>query len=304
VAAYPTAKDALEQSKGRDIAVAVITSDDKDVPSEVATIHQRLPDVQVLLATNIGLPKALVSALVAGVTGVLEFRTQAPQEIVQTIQQALARNDRQRREGELLQRLHGLNEEFLKTIVATEKRNIELEQRMLAEADWGLAIQEGPQRVLIVDDEEVVRSVLEALLTKAGLPFESVETAESALEALEKSAFHLVITDKNLPGMSGVELMREAKRRSPQVEVILMTGYSSMESAIDAIDAGAAAYLQKPFEHIQTVRDRINGVLEKQKEEQRKKHYLHLIKDRNRSFLEQYRAIRADLEQWMATRGK
>ncbi len=303
VAPFANADEALAKSAGRNVALAVLTSDDKDAPAEARKLVLARPDVQVLLATNVGLPRALVLSLEAGATGVLEFRSQTPQELVQTVQLAIARHDRHQREADLLERLHGLNEEFLKNMVAAEKRNIELEQRLLAEADWGLALQEGPQRILIVDDEEVVRSVLEAVLAKAGLPFVSVETAEAALEELGKQQFHLIVTDKNLPGKSGLDLLREAKAMQPEIEVVMMTGYASKESAIGALDLGAAAYLEKPFEHVQVVREKLQGVLDRQKETQRKKHYLHLIKDRNRAFLEQYKAIRAELELWLASRG-
>lgn len=301
--AAPSAEQALAQAAGRTVAVAVIAHDEKEGAAQAQRVAAARPDAQVLLATALGLPRGVLGALSAGATGLLDFRSQQPPEIVLALQRAFQRFHRLQQETHLLLRLRALNEEFLKTIVNAERRNIELEQKLLTEANWGLAANEGAQRVLIVDDEAVVRDVLELLLAKAGHEFTSVDSGEAALAALQKARFDLVLTDKNLPGITGVDVLREAKRVAPDIDVIMMTGYSSTESAISAVELGASGYLLKPFDHIQTVREKIDAVLERRRELQRKRSYLHLIKDRNKAFLDQYRLIRADLEQWLASRG-
>jgi len=120
---------------------------------------------------------------------------------------------------------------------------------------------------------------------------------------IQKHPFDLVITDKNLPGMSGIDLLREVKQRNPETDLMLMTGYGTMDSAIDALNMGASAYLTKPFDHVKNVLERIEAVLNDRRDRNRKRVYLHMIKERNRAFLEQYRAIRADLEAWLQNRG-
>jgi DNA-binding response OmpR family regulator len=69
------------------------------------------------------------------------------------------------------------------------------------------------------------------------------------------------------------------------------------------MNLGASAYLTKPFDHIKNVLERIETVVAQRHERNQKRQYLHVIKERNRAFLEQYRAIRADLEAWLQNRG-
>jgi len=90
--------------------------------------------------------------------------------------------------------------------------------------------------VLVVDDEEVVLQVLSTLLERKGHAYETVTDGEAAIAKLREKPFHLVITDKNLPGLSGLDVLREAKAASPDTDVIMMTGFSSMDSAIEALN--------------------------------------------------------------------
>lgn len=304
---FASADEALAATRGMDVAVAIITADWKDAAPTVERLSKERPEIQILIATDAGIPRSVVLSLWGGASGVLEFKNQTRNEIVLQIQEWLSRHRQAAKERQLLLRLRALNEEFLKNIVAAQKRNMELEERLAPEAER-LNAEGSVPHILICDDEEVVRSVLEAILTKKGYTFESVETGEAALDAVnraraEKKHFNLVISDKNLPGMTGLDLLKAVKSIAGETDFILMTGYASMDSAIDALNSGAAAYLEKPFEHVKYVLDKIEGVLEIQREKNRKRHYLHQIKDRNRVFLEQYRAIRADLEAWLETRG-
>ncbi len=304
---FNSVTSALSATEGMEVAVAIITADWKEASAAVEQLARTRPEIQVLMATDAGIPRAVVLALWGGASGVLEFKNQTRNEIVQQIQEWVSRHRQAARERQLLLRLRALNEEFLKNIVAAQKRNMELEERLQPEMDR-LAAEGDTPRILVCDDEEVVRSVLEAILSKKNYGFLSVENGEDALEAVrtgkqENKPFNLVISDKNLPGMSGLDLLKQVKAFSPETDFMLMTGYASMDSAIDALNSGAAAYLEKPFEHVKYVLDKIEGVLEIQRERNRKRHYLHQIKDRNRVFLEQYRAIRADLEAWLETRG-
>jgi len=157
--------------------------------------------------------------------------------------------------------------------------------------------------VLVVDDEEVVRGVLRILLSRKSYEHALVDTGEAAVDALSRARFDLVITDKNLPGISGLDVLREVKRRSPDTDVILMTGYASVDSAVGALNDGAAAYLQKPFDHVRIVSEKIEAVLQKRRERLRHRRYLTTIKKRNRAFLDRYRVVRADLQAWLDALG-
>ncbi|HET6415275.1 MAG TPA: response regulator, partial [Polyangiales bacterium] len=98
------------------------------------------------------------------------------------------------------------------------------------------------RRVLVVDDEENIRLVLRTLLKKHEYQVETAESAESALEQLERFDPDFVLADVRMSGMTGIELCAELKARSSLATVILMSAYGSVDLAIDAMKAGAYDY--------------------------------------------------------------
>ncbi|RLE22091.1 MAG: hypothetical protein DRJ08_04630, partial [Acidobacteria bacterium] len=114
-------------------------------------------------------------------------------------------------------------------------------------------------RVLIVDDERSLLLVMaQALREKVG-EIRQAETAEDALELIDKNEFDLVITDLKLPGLSGLDMFQEARNRGCQSDFVIMTAFASATSAIQALKLGAADYLMKPFdiEELRIVVERI-----------------------------------------------
>ncbi|MBD3332119.1 response regulator [candidate division GN15 bacterium] len=101
--------------------------------------------------------------------------------------------------------------------------------------------------ILIVDDEQAMRRTLTLLLDKAGYATRSVSTTEEARQALAEKPAQLVISDLRLGNESGMELIRHIKKVHPNTESILLTAYGSIESAVEAIHAGAYDYVTKPF---------------------------------------------------------
>ncbi len=104
-------------------------------------------------------------------------------------------------------------------------------------------------RILLVEDEKSMRDLLALMLRKEGYAVETVESGGRAQERMAKDApYDLVITDISMPGMSGLDLLRNARRSSPDTAVILMTAYGSKETAIQALNEGAIYYVEKPFD--------------------------------------------------------
>jgi DNA-binding NtrC family response regulator len=101
-------------------------------------------------------------------------------------------------------------------------------------------------KILLVEDEKITRITIEDALKAEGYFVTSCGSAPEALSVLDKS-YDLVLTDIRMPGNSGVELLKEVKGRYPDIEVIMMTAYSTVENAIDALKAGAYDYMTKPF---------------------------------------------------------
>jgi len=102
-------------------------------------------------------------------------------------------------------------------------------------------------RILVVDDESVLRNNLARYLRLQGYEVDTVGSAEAALAALESSSIGLVLTDLRMPGMDGLTLIRHLQTEHPDALTVLMTAYASVESAVEALRAGASDYLLKPI---------------------------------------------------------
>lgn len=102
-------------------------------------------------------------------------------------------------------------------------------------------------KILIVDDEAIVRESLHDWLTSDGYQVFTAENGPKALEIMEKERIGIVITDLVMPGMDGIELMKKAKEILPNIEVIIITAYGSIPTAITAMKEGAYDYIEKPF---------------------------------------------------------
>ena len=104
-----------------------------------------------------------------------------------------------------------------------------------------------PARILVVDDQEFMRDLLTETLRLDDYEVITAADGQDAVDLLERERFDLVITDMVMPRLSGAEVMRSAKRIDPQIPVIVMTGYPSVEDATRLVREGAADYITKPF---------------------------------------------------------
>lgn len=113
-------------------------------------------------------------------------------------------------------------------------------------------------RILVVDDEINIRGALVTLLEKKGHRVRGAGTGEEALDSLEAAPADLVLTDLKMPGMGGMEFLRRLKQQWPDTEVVVMTAYGSIDTAVEAMRCGAYDYLTKPID-----RERFPLVVEK-----------------------------------------
>ena len=111
------------------------------------------------------------------------------------------------------------------------------------------APRDGRQRVLVVDDEASIRDLLAKTLALAEYEVDTAPDGSVALDRLRdvRGGYNLMIADLRMPGMDGLTLIREAKQLSPNLPIIIITGFSTESSAIEAVNLGVAGYLTKPF---------------------------------------------------------
>jgi DNA-binding NtrC family response regulator len=103
------------------------------------------------------------------------------------------------------------------------------------------------KNVLVVDDEEVVRKSYSRCLDGARCEVEAVPDGAAALEAMRQRTFDVVMLDLRMPGMDGMTVLRTMREEWPESEIVVITGYPSIESAKEAIRLGASDYLAKPL---------------------------------------------------------
>lgn len=103
-------------------------------------------------------------------------------------------------------------------------------------------------RVLLVDDESEFLETLVKRLTKRKLSVIGVTSGEEAIRVLKDTPIDIVVLDVKMPGMGGLETLREIKKGNPLVEVIMLTGHANMEVAIEGMELGAFDYLMKPMD--------------------------------------------------------
>ncbi|MEM1566768.1 MAG: response regulator [Candidatus Bathyarchaeia archaeon] len=121
-------------------------------------------------------------------------------------------------------------------------------------------------RILIVDDDENIRKVLAVILEEEGYTVDQAETAKQAIEKTKKNVYNIALIDIRLPDMEGIELLTKMKDTVPKMRKIIITGYPTLQNAIEAVNRGADAYILKPFD-VNKVLATIKEQLRKQEEE-------------------------------------
>ena len=117
-------------------------------------------------------------------------------------------------------------------------------------------------RILLIDDEPESSRSLSSLLSLEGYRVKNTQTGEEAFELLKRTKFDLIISDLLLPGVSGIDILKQVKVDSPETSVILITGNASAETAVEAMKEGALDYISKPF-NLERLRIQIAKALEK-----------------------------------------
>ena len=104
-----------------------------------------------------------------------------------------------------------------------------------------------PDRVLIIDDEDTIRDSMHQVLKKEGYQVREAADGKEGLSLFNQETFQVVFLDLKLPGLNGLRILGQMKEANPETPIIIITGYGSIESAVEAIKLGAFDYMVKPF---------------------------------------------------------
>jgi DNA-binding response OmpR family regulator len=123
--------------------------------------------------------------------------------------------------------------------------------------------------VLIVDDEKNIRLTLSQALEVLEVKIDAAANGEEALAKLIEKEFCLILLDLKMPGMDGMEVLRRVREIRPDIRVIILTAYGTIESAVEAMKLGAIDFIQKPFS-AEEIRELVSRVMDREKLDQRK----------------------------------
>jgi two-component system response regulator FixJ len=128
-----------------------------------------------------------------------------------------------------------------------------------------------PERVVVhvIDDDEAVRESLAFLLSSADIPVRAHESANAFLQTLNAGAGGCIVTDVRMPGMSGIELLQQLRANNIHLPVIIMTGHGDVPMAVEAMKAGAADFIEKPFDD-EAMLASIRAALDRRNEDERR----------------------------------
>lgn len=119
-------------------------------------------------------------------------------------------------------------------------------------------------KILIIDDEEIMRSFLADVLIDEGYDVDVAENGEIGIEKTKGGGFHLIVTDVKMPGVSGIDVLKAAKSIDKNIDVIIMTGYASVNTAVESMKLGAVDYITKPF-NIDQIKMIVERTIEKRR---------------------------------------
>ena len=102
-------------------------------------------------------------------------------------------------------------------------------------------------QVLVIDDEPIVCERIKSSLEKYGLDIETISESQKAIKRIVEKKFHIVVTDLKMKGLDGIEILKLAKELNPETQVIIITGFATVEKAREALKIGAYDFIPKPF---------------------------------------------------------
>jgi len=154
----------------------------------------------------------------------------------------------------------------------------------------------GAETILVVDDDEDILDLIERHLSNRGYEVLTAYDGEQAISLLDKLMFDLVITDLKMPKFDGMEVLKKAKEKDPNIEVVILTGHGTMDSVVEALrDGGAFDYLQKPLHNIKQLSFVTKKALERKRLRLENQKLLEALNETNSRLREKLTRVSKDL---------
>jgi len=287
-----TGREAIEAL--RRIAASVIVTEleltGMDGLSLLRVVSRDYPDTASIVLTGSPSARSASRALRLGSEDYIIKGADSADYVRKAVFQAMRKRGHELEVRRLLVELNDLNEAFLGEMSELQRANLELEEQLRPPDD-----HRGSFRMLVVDDEAPTVALLATLLKSQGFAVDGAHSGTEARALFAVNKYDLVLTDKNLGDASGVDLIGEIHAVNPDTRVLLMTGFATVESAVDAIHLGAVGYLRKPFNDLSVVIHRVDEALDELKDERAKDRYTYAMRDQNTDFLDRYRLLKNKL---------
>lgn len=269
--------------------VTELTLDDAvDGLTLVANLRTRDPGLAAVVLTDNPSAQTAVRALRLGVDDYLIKANDSMTRLRQAVRDAIRGHTRRAEVERLLDDLVELNDAFLDELQALQRSNLNLAQRLDARA----SDDSGAWRVLVIDDDVAIVALLETLLRSQDYDVDGANSGEEARALFNVNHYDVVITDKNLGDVDGVQLIGEIRDRWADTKVLLMTGFATLDSAVDAIHFGAVGYLRKPFADLGVVIQRVEQALADLQTERDEQRFNQAFRERNGEFVSRYRLVK------------
>lgn len=274
-----------------------------------AHIIQTVPHATPIVFANGATTAQVIEALRGGAFEFVDFSTDSEAGVLEALERALVESRNRLSRRKRVSSMRAVVEDFLRVLVKAERRSIDLEEKLRHQSaefkvSDELANEPDPDRppcVLVVDDDPDVVDLLEDVLSQDGLLVKSALLGEQAIEQVgasinSNSPIDLLLIDKNLPDVDGIRVIGRTRDLDPTLAAMMMTGFASTESAIDAADLGVVGYVLKPFDDVALLARRVREVASRAMLERRERRYLERIKNRHSEFLLRYRQLAAQFD--------
>ena len=292
--------DAVGASTGDTLAVA-------DVLDKVHTLTSTMSLVPPIVVAADPLPSLIIQSFRAGAADFIDLSGDTGSDVKGVLERLSTSHYDRLRRRDAVGSLRSVIESFLRDLVKTERRSIDLEHQ-LSIAERGSSVEPSkdldtdrqPTIFIVEDDGEVADLLVEELEGRDMVTFAFL-TGEEAVNHAEKmskkgDAIDLALVDARLPGIDGLETIRRMRIARPELAAMLMTGYSDMQTAAAAADLGVVGYVLKPFDDVGGLIARIREQAEAAMVHGREQRYLSRIKERHEKVLSSYRKLASDLE--------